>query len=83
MVRHMVTLQIFYFKVCVINIGCNEGSTRLYNNMTTITSNGLLRVSGIPQLCKDGGWSSVCTVGSIDSQLPSIICQSWNYQGYY
>ena len=58
---------------------CNKGDLRLYNNMTTLTSDGLSRYTGIPQECLNGGWVSLCTIGTIDTNIPSLVCEELGY----
>ena len=60
---------------------CEEDTYRLYNSMTTYTPNGLLRVTGIPQGCSDGGWISLCNDGTIDLNAPLLLCNEFGYRG--
>ena len=47
--------------------------------MTTLTSDGLSRYTGIPQQCLNGGWNSLCTIGTIDDNIPSLVCKELGY----
>ena len=47
--------------------------------MTTLTSDGLSRYTGIPQQCLNGGWVSLCTIGTIDANIPSLVCKELGY----
>ena len=51
--------------------------------MTTYTSDGLLRVTGIPQSCENGGYTSICTSGTVDPDIPDLICQELGYESQY
>lgn len=57
------------------SLACYENETRLFNQTISYTSDGLLRVSGIPQVCSGGGWITVCNDGTNDRELPTAICQ--------
>ena len=70
----VMIIIIFNFSACVDN------TFRLYNSMTTYTSDGLLRVTGIPQKCENGGYTSICTSGTVDPDIPDLICQELGYQ---
>ncbi len=50
--------------------------------MTTYTSDGLLRATGIPQICTNGGYTSVCTSGSVGANIPNLVCQELGYQSW-
>ena len=54
---------------------CYENETRLFNQRITYTEYGLLRVSGVPQVCAGGGWNTLCNDDTNDPDLPSAICQ--------
>ena len=71
--------RIILFILCVV--ACTDDTYRLYNNMTTLTSDGLIRATGIPQTCENGGWSSICTSGTVDTNIPNLICQNLSYSG--
>ena len=74
---HFAIFQFFFFFFAYL--ACVENSYRLYNNMTTFTSDRLLRATGIPQRCSSGGWTSACTIGSVDSDFPNLVCQELGY----
>ena len=70
-----LSCQIMFF----CNVVCVNGTNRLYNSMT---SDGL-RATGMPQRCDNGGWSSICTTGSVDPDIPNLVCQNLSYASQY
>ena len=64
-----------------MSIVCEDGDRRLYNEESYYTEDGLLRVTGTPQTCENGGWTSICDDGSNADNLPNLICEDAGLTG--
>ena len=61
-------------------IDCSDGILRLYNNYTTdVDGNNV--IIGIPQHCKQGGWSSICNDGTNSGNVAEVVCRLAGYIG--
>ena len=49
--------------------------------MSYYTDDGLLRVTGTPQTCYNGGWVTICNDDSNNDNLPDLVCQDSGYTG--
>ena len=60
---------------------CGDGDHRLFNERSYFTEDGLLRVTGTPQTCVDGGWITICNDGSNNVNIPNQVCQFAGFRG--
>ena len=59
---------------------CDENGEqfRLYNQQT---SEDGVAVTGIPQVCAGGVWTSVCNLALSHLSLPLLLCRDLGYEG--
>ena len=68
------------FVSIVLYLECEEGDVRIYNETYSYNEDGVF-VTGIPQRCELGTWSSLCNDGSVPYNAAELICSDNGYQG--
>ena len=59
---------------------CEDGDVRIVNETKYFNEDGVF-VTGIPQGCAQGTWSSLCDDGSIPYNAAELLCSDNGYLG--